>query len=614
MKRALGAVPMIVLVAYMTFANVSHFRLNLMRPLCLVALILLAGSVYALRRRKEATAIHAGFLLCAILNFFMLFALPDAIARIGAAHTATLLYLSLLAAVLIPALLQRRYFTEHFAKKTTPSAVWETGIFKAINRNMTYGWAALFGASAIITLTPDLLLSQRGPSIDFIFQMAVPSLLLLGVGVSFNRKYPPYYQRKMGCAPQTVASREAMTPSVDGVAASPPHKKEEVMSDTLKVVAINGSPHMGIGNTHLLLRMIQSALAEEDVVFEEIFLADKKIDYCIGCAVCLEKGRCIRQDDHQEVIEKLLAADGIILASPVYFRHVTAQMKTFIDRSLRYSHKPRTTWKPGLAVAVSGGMGEQSTAQYLAGLLRVYGAFSVGTLTALAVNPGAFLGEELIEARAKDLVRDLVRAIKEKRRYPAAEDDLFFYLFMKDLVSREGGFMRDDLKHWQEAGLLEGFESYVQQRFEKALFDPEGRKSWIGSVIKEEKAKAREAGSGDSAVRAASDPSSAGSCRELLSMMPQGFKKDAAGAMSAVYQFEIGGPEDFNAYLSISDGQCTYHEGVYGKPDVTIKSPAEVWLAISRGEMDGQTAFMTGKYRVEGDISLLLKLKSLFGA
>jgi putative sterol carrier protein len=45
---------------------------------------------------------------------------------------------------------------------------------------------------------------------------------------------------------------------------------------------------------------------------------------------------------------------------------------------------------------------------------------------------------------------------------------------------------------------------------------------------------------------------------------------------------------------------------------VVIKAPAAVWLAIGRGELDGQQAFMAGKYKVEGDLALLLKLRSLF--
>ena len=63
---------------------------------------------------------------------------------------------------------------------------------------------------------------------------------------------------------------------------------------------------------------------------------------------------------------ELLEAEGIILASPVYFRHVTGQMKTFFDRSLALGHKPRPTWKPGLAISVSAGLGETDTADYLA--------------------------------------------------------------------------------------------------------------------------------------------------------------------------------------------------------------------------------------------------------
>ncbi len=60
------------------------------------------------------------------------------------------------------------------------------------------------------------------------------------------------------------------------------------------------------------------------------------------------------------------------------------------------------------------------------------------------------------------------------------------------------------------------------------------------------------------------------------------------------------------------DGACTYHEGPAAKPDLVIKTPADVWLKISRGEIDGQKAFMAGQYKVTGDFSLLLKLKTLF--
>jgi len=160
------------------------------------------------------------------------------------------------------------------------------------------------------------------------------------------------------------------------------------MDKTPVVVAVNGSPHMGAGNTGMMLAMIGAELQRLGLGLEIIHLTDHRIEYCVGCGHCLERGRCWIPDDHAAIVERLLAADAVVLASPVYFFHVTAQTKTFLDRSLALGHKPRPTWKPGLAVSVSAGSGETAVAAYLEGLLRVYGAFPVGSLTALATVPG----------------------------------------------------------------------------------------------------------------------------------------------------------------------------------------------------------------------------------
>lgn len=71
--------------------------------------------------------------------------------------------------------------------------------------------------------------------------------------------------------------------------------------------------------------------------------------------------------------------------------------------------------------------------------------------------------------------------------------------------------------------------------------------------------------------------------------------------------------EAFTAHLTIADGACTYAEGPAERPGLVVRTPAGVWLAIARGELDGQTAFMRGQYTAEGDLTLLFKLKGLFG-
>lgn len=385
------------------------------------------------------------------------------------------------------------------------------------------------------------------------------------------------------------------------------------MESRSTLVAVNGSPHAGFGNTTLMLEMLRPALSAEGFSLEIINLCEHDIEYCIGCGVCMEKGRCWIQDDHAGIVERLLTAAGIILASPVYFMQVTAQMKTFLDRSLAFGHKPQPHWKPGLAVSVSAGLGETQVAEYLGSLLRVYGAFSVGRLTALSTGPGEFLGKSAVEARACDLAGDLARAVKEKRRYPATDSDLIFYQFMGALVrDQRNSIMKDDFAHWEKHGLYRDFEAYIQQTKEKVRYDPEMRKAWIQEMVTAHRVKRTVKDGEHPGASPAPQASRAASCRELLKMMPLGFNAPAARGLDAVYQFDVTGNEPFQAYLKISGAGCSYHEGVADKPGIVIHTPGDVWMGIARGELDGQQAFLSGKYRVEGDLALLLKLRSLF--
>ncbi len=613
LKRVVKALPHIIVTIYIfSLSMTASVGFPGPRVLSLAGMLLMGFAAHLLREGDGISPVIKGYLLYFVINTVTLWFLPGSITHLISNNPTPLLYACLCAVAVVPMVAAKRYFTEYFARKTTSPAVWDADIFKKINRNMTWMWSGIFAVSAIIALIPSLLSLHRNLT-GLVLQIVLPLLLMLFVGVPLNKRYPQFYQRRVGIGPpRTLRS------GVDGnfahavVSRNQRTGKEEVMSNRLKVVAVNGSPHQGIGNASIMTQMMVPVLAEEGIDLEEIFLSQKRIEYCVGCAVCLEKGKCWRQDDHPEIIDRVLSADAVVLASPVYFKQVTAQMKTFIDRSLEYGHKPRTTWKPGLTISVSAGMGETAVASYLAGMLRVYGAFSVGTLTAIATTPGGFMGKDLVEARAKDLALDLARAIKEKRQYPATDNDLHFYLFMSHLVEREKEAMHDDYEHWMKSGLFEGFGKYVNQSFAVPPFNPELRKEWVRDVISREVAKTK--GTTRETTHPTLPTESVTSCQELLKRMPLGFKKEVAGNLNAVCQFQISGSENFTAHLSVSGGRCTYADGPHEKPDVTIQSPADVWLAISKGELDGQAAFMAGKYKVEGDLGLLVKMKKLFSS
>jgi multimeric flavodoxin WrbA/putative sterol carrier protein len=611
MKRLLGYIPFTAVAVLMIVGRIADFDVGVVRMTSLVLACGCALVIYRLQAHKQASPIHkamGGYLVLTVIGFWLW---PSALGAALAAYPASILYTVLFTVAVGPLLFGREVFTTYFARKTTPQAVWNTKVFITINRHLTGIWAGLFLVGIVSSAIPGLF-GLQGPLYSVFFEGLLPTVCMLAIGLPMNSRYPEYYQRKLGLTP-VGPPNDAQSSAFVAQSSNPSLQEDRTMTNQPSIVAINGSPHAGIGNTSMMIEMLRPALTAEGFQLDVICLTDYEIDYCKGCGWCMEKGKCWIPDDHADIVKRLLAADGIILGSPVYFLHVTAQMKTFLDRSLAFGHKPRLDWKPGLAVSVSAGYGETHTAEYLAGLLRVYGAFSIGTLTAIGTGPGGFVGQDAVEARAQDLARDLARAVREKRRYPVTDMDLRYYQFMGDLVKRhKDTVMKHDYQHWQKLGLYESFEHYIQQSRTEVQFDDSLRQAWIEEMIAGYKAKKKSRTAAAAKASAAAGPQTATSCRELLQMMPLGFNAEAADGLQAVLQFEVDGDEEFTAHLKIADGHCTYYDGRAERPSAVIKTPAQVWLAIARKELDGQQAFMSGKYTAEGDLSLLIKLKSLF--
>ena len=98
------------------------------------------------------------------------------------------------------------------------------------------------------------------------------------------------------------------------------------------ILILSSSPRRG-GNSDTLCDEFMRGAIESGNQVEKIFLRDKNIHPCTGCSVCSRyKKPCPQKDDAAEVIEKMLAADVIVMGTPVYFYAMSAQMKMMIDR------------------------------------------------------------------------------------------------------------------------------------------------------------------------------------------------------------------------------------------------------------------------------------------
>ena len=103
------------------------------------------------------------------------------------------------------------------------------------------------------------------------------------------------------------------------------------------VLILSASPRKN-GNSDTLCDRFAQGASESGHKVEKIFLASKDIGYCRGCGVCNSTHKCVQKDDMSEILDKMVTADVIVLATPVYFYTMDGQMKTFIDRTVpRYT-------------------------------------------------------------------------------------------------------------------------------------------------------------------------------------------------------------------------------------------------------------------------------------
>lgn len=100
-----------------------------------------------------------------------------------------------------------------------------------------------------------------------------------------------------------------------------------------KVLILSGSPRKN-GNSDILCDEFMKGAIEGGNEVEKIRVAEKKIGFCMGCYACEPTGVCAIKDDMAEVLQKMIDADVIVLASPVYFYSVDAQLKALIDRTI----------------------------------------------------------------------------------------------------------------------------------------------------------------------------------------------------------------------------------------------------------------------------------------
>lgn len=225
----------------------------------------------------------------------------------------------------------------------------------------------------------------------------------------------------------------------------------------MKIVVLMGSPRKG--NTFRACEEFREHLQGIcPAEFDYIRLGDADIEPCRGCFTCFPHGEenCpLRDDDVSAIEQKMLDADGVIFASPVYSANVSGQMKTFIDRLSYTGHRPRFFGKIACVLVTTGSFGAGDVLKYLKTLAWAWGFECAGT--AGLITPNGVVPPDR-EKKNTVLLRKAAEAFaaavcRTTPRRPGIVDVVYYY-GLRGIFAHLETVSPADYRYWKRRGWL----------------------------------------------------------------------------------------------------------------------------------------------------------------
>ncbi len=351
----------------------------------------------------------------------------------------------------------------------------------------------------------------------------------------------------------------------------------------MKVMAINASPRtQGESRSERLLLNLVEGMKQDGAQVEVINLRDYTIKFCLGCYTCWTKtpGKCILKDDmSSDLFPRWLAADIVIYSSPLYYRGFAAQLNAFIERTLpsykpfiesngeKSRHPPRVKF-PDFVVLSAGGFPELSEFKLLSDWCKVNFDTNHSRLLAEIYRPGAQALTHLISKEvAQDVYNACVEAGRELIKHGAISEPTMARITQK--TQEKSDWIKTTNLYWQ---------SCIDKKMIPKLFEKKNRVPVPKTVD------------------------------DIRVLIPGGINKKVAQEIKEKIQFRFGQGDDQSFYLDIQNGKIAAVPGETDDAALTINTPFEVWRDIMTGEADGTQMLMEGKYQIEGNGDLLIKL------
>lgn len=183
------------------------------------------------------------------------------------------------------------------------------------------------------------------------------------------------------------------------------------------ILAIVGSPRLK-GNTNYLADQALEEANKLGASTEKIILSQHRLSPCLAHTNCAELESCLQKDDGSWILDKFCEADGVILATPVYYYDLSAWMKIFIDRNYFLSrHRRKCRARAVGIIVVAGGVGVEDTVNSMnrfvnSSSFNYIPGDKVLIVTGCALDPGDAKINQRLTREAKEMGRKLVTSLK----------------------------------------------------------------------------------------------------------------------------------------------------------------------------------------------------------
>jgi multimeric flavodoxin WrbA len=351
----------------------------------------------------------------------------------------------------------------------------------------------------------------------------------------------------------------------------------------MKVLALNSSPRSERDSyTVMMLNPLIDGMREAGADVEAVNLREKSIRNCVGCFTCWTKtpGRCIHKDDMtHELFPKWLVSDLVVYATPLYYHTINAAMSTFMERTLpailpffergadgNTFHPLRSKVPASVLLSVCGFPEASEFDALLDFFIRTRHKNS--NAVAAICRAGASL---LTSPFLQDKANDVLDATKQAGR---------------ELIKLMKITPETMARITQPLGDVQSFAKMGNIYWKTCIAE--------GVTPKEFKDK-----------KMVPRPDSLDS---FMFIFPFGLNAGAVGNRKVVLQFKFSGEVEDLCYFTIEKGTISAKQGACEKPDLTIDTPFHLWMDIMTRKADGGKMLMEQKYKVKGDLNLMIQL------